>query len=213
LWPCRGDFYANPSEWLPAEVNPAANNGLKYGRRHMTQKVTRRNGGTRSRNALDAIAILKADHAKVKKMFDQFDKSDDDSEKQELARIICAELTVHTTLEEEIFYPAARAALSDEEVLDEADVEHASAKELIAQIEDGSPADDKWSAKVKVLGEYVQHHIAEEHKEIFPKVRKAKLDLKELGKELKARKDELMTSMVPNSESASDEETHIRAIN
>jgi hemerythrin superfamily protein len=179
----------------------------------MTKKATRRTGGTRSRNALDAIAILKEDHAKVKKMFDQFEKSDDDGEKQELARVICAELTVHTMLEEEIFYPAARTALSDEEILDEADVEHASAKELIAQIEDGSPADDKWSAKVKVLGEYVQHHIAEEHKEIFPKVRKAKLDLKELGKEIKARKDELMTSMLPNAERASEEETRTGAIN
>jgi hemerythrin superfamily protein len=180
----------------------------------MTQKVTRRNGSSQSRNALDAIAILKEDHAKVKKMFAEFDKTENDQEKQELARIICTELTVHTTLEEEIFYPAARAALSDEEVLDEADVEHASAKELIAQIEDGSPADDKWTAKVKVLGEYVQHHVAEEHKEIFPKVRKAKLNLKELGKEIKARKEELMASMDPSTKTAAaEDEAFTRAIN
>lgn len=169
----------------------------------MTQKATRRDGGSRSRNALDAIAILKADHAKVKKMFDQFEKSEDDGEKQELARIICAELTVHTAIEEEIFYPAARAALPDEELLDEADVEHASAKDLIAQIEEGAPGDDKWEAKVKVLGEYVQHHISEEQKEIFPKVRKAKMDLKELGKELTARKEELTTGEMPEGNGGS----------
>jgi hemerythrin superfamily protein len=179
----------------------------------MTQKATRRNGGSRSGNALDAIAILKADHAKVKKMFDEFDKSDDDGEKQELARVICAELTVHTAIEEEIFYPAARAALEDEELLDEADVEHASAKELIAQIEEGSPGDDKWSAKVKVLGEYIQHHVTEEHKEIFPKVRKAKLNLKELGREIKARKEELLASMAPTAKVSADDESYTRAIN
>lgn len=171
----------------------------------MTHKPTHRTGDSRSKSPADAIALLKEDHAKVTKMFDRFDKSEDDDEKQELARVICAELTVHTALEEEIFYPAARAVLADDELLDEADVEHASAKELIAQIELGSPNEDKWDAKVKVLGEYVKHHIAEEHKEIFPKVRKAKLNLKELAKELKTRKRELTSKFEALSDEADKE--------
>ncbi len=162
----------------------------------MPTKTARPSGNGKPRGGNpDAIAILKADHAKVKKMFDAFEKTDDGEEKQELAKIICAELTVHTTIEEEIFYPAAREALADEELFDEADVEHASAKDLIAQIEEGSPDDEKWNAKVKVLGEYIAHHVQEEHNEMFPKIRKTKLDLKELGKELMARKQELAPSV------------------
>jgi uncharacterized protein YdcH (DUF465 family) len=139
----------------------------------------------------DAIALLKADHAKVKKMFKEFDKLEDAGEQQELAKAICSELTVHTSLEEEIFYPAARAALAEEDLLDEAEVEHASAKDLIAQIEGGSPEDDKWCAKVKVLGEYINHHVSEEQDEMFPKLRKAGVDLKSLGRQLMERKSEL----------------------
>jgi hemerythrin superfamily protein len=166
------------------------------------QRTSAQRKSAQSQRSADAIALLKADHAEVTKMFDRFDKSDDDDEKQELARIICAELTMHTAIEEEIFYPAARAALADDELLDEADVEHASAKELISQIEAGSPHEDKWEAKVKVLGEYVKHHISEEHKEIFPKVRKAKLNLKELAGELKARKEELMSETAMRTKNA-----------
>jgi hemerythrin superfamily protein len=139
----------------------------------------------------DAIALLKADHAKVKKMFKEFDKLKDAGKKQDLANVICSELKVHTTIEEEIFYPAAREALADDDLLDEAEVEHASAKDLIAQIESGSPDDDKWDAKVKVLGEYIDHHVEEEHTEMFPKVRKTRLDLKALGQELLLRKKQL----------------------
>jgi hemerythrin-like domain-containing protein len=139
----------------------------------------------------DAIALLKADHAKVKKMFKEFDKLKDAGKKQDLANVICSELKVHTTIEEEIFYPAAREALADDDLLDEAEVEHASAKDLIAQIEGSSPDGDKWDAKVKVLGEYIDHHVEEEHTEMFPKVRKTRLDLKALGQELLLRKKQL----------------------
>jgi hemerythrin superfamily protein len=106
-------------------------------------------------------------------------------------------LTAHTTIEEEIFYPAAREALEDEgqDLLDEASVEHASAKELIGQIMTMSPDDDLYDAKVKVLGEYVDHHAQEEEKEMFPQCRKAKMDLDELGAQLQARKQELMAEM------------------
>jgi len=139
----------------------------------------------------DAIAILKEDHAKVKKMFGQFARSDSPVEKEELAKLICAELTVHTTIEEEIFYPAAREALDDGDPSDEATVEHASAKDLIAQIENATPDAVMWDAKVTVLGEYINHHVEEEHKELFPQVRKSKLDLQGLGRAMMERKEQL----------------------
>ncbi len=142
----------------------------------------------------DAIALLRADHATVEGLFDQFEKTRNDAKKLKLAQRICAELTIHTTIEEELFYPAAREAIRDEDLLDEAEVEHASAKELISQIEAGAPADDKWSAKVTVLGEYIKHHVKEEQNEMFPKVRKTKLDLKALGEQLAARKAELQSA-------------------
>ena len=106
-------------------------------------------------------------------------------------------LTVHATVEEEIFYPAAREALGEEEdLIDEADVEHATAKDLIAQIEGSSPAEDAlFDAKVKVLGEYIAHHVKEEEGEMFPKAKKGKLDAAALGLEIAARKDELMAEM------------------
>jgi len=146
-----------------------------------------------ARPAQDAIALLRADHAKVTDLFEQFEKARDDARKQKLAQTICMELTVHAQIEEEIFYPATREALpKEDDLLDEAEVEHAGAKDLIAQIEAGSPADDKWDAKVTVLGEYIKHHVKEEQNEMFPKVRKTKLDLKALGAQLAARKEELL---------------------
>ncbi len=144
----------------------------------------------------EAIAQLTADHARVKKMFKQYDKlvkaEAADREKQGIAATICAELTAHATAEEEIFYPAARRVLDKPDLIDEADVEHASAKDLIAQIESSSPSDDHYDAKVKVLGEYINHHVEEEEGEIFPKVRKAKLDTVGLGEQIAQRKAQIM---------------------
>jgi len=143
----------------------------------------------------DAIKLLTADHAKVKKMFKEFEKlskKDDEEGKQELATQICQELTVHAQLEEEIFYPAAREAIEDEDLMNEAVVEHNSAKELIAQIQSMGASDPMFDATVKVLGEYVNHHIEEEQNEIFPKVEKAKVDLEEIGAEIAQRKEELI---------------------
>ena len=144
----------------------------------------------------EAIAQLTADHARVKKLFKQYDRLAEaeasDKQRQELAAMICAELTAHATAEEEIFYPAARAAIDEVDLVDEADVEHASAKDLIAQIEASSPSDDHYDAKVKVLGEYINHHVQEEEGEMFPKVRKAKVDTVALGEQLAARKEEIM---------------------
>lgn len=143
----------------------------------------------------EAIAQLTADHARVKKMFKQYErlaKADaPDKQKQELATMICTELSAHATAEEEIFYPAARAAIDKVELVDEADIEHASAKDLIAQIEGSSPSDDHYDAKVKVLGEYIDHHVQEEEEEMFPKVRRAKVDTVALGEQIAARKEEL----------------------
>jgi len=109
---------------------------------------------------------------------------------------VCEDLTAHTTIEEEIFYPAVRAASKESaDLLDEAQVEHAGAKDLIAQIEDMDPEDDLYDAKVKVLGEQVEHHIGEEEGKILPNAKKAGLDLVALGQELAMRKDELQATM------------------
>lgn len=145
--------------------------------------------------ANDAIALLKADHKEVAEMLEKFENAR--STKAKLAQQICLALTVHAQIEEEIFYPAAREALGDEgrDLLDEARVEHNSLKELITRIEGSSPEDDLFDAHVKVLGEYVKHHVKEEEGELFPKLRKSDLDLIAVGEELAARKKQLMSQM------------------
>ena len=144
----------------------------------------------------DAIALLTQDHADVRNLFAEYDELATDQaegeERQALAEQICAMLTAHATIEEEIFYPAARDAGVEADLLDEAEVEHASAKDLIAQIRAMSPDDDLYDAKVKVLGEYVDHHVDEEEGEIFPACRKAKMDVAGLGATLAERKSELL---------------------
>lgn len=147
----------------------------------------------------DAVSILTDDHDKVKKLFKQFEKhckADNTEAKVETANMICMELTVHAMAEEEIFYPAARMAIKDDDLLNEAEVEHDSAKELIAQIQFMESDNPMYDAKVTVLGEYIDHHITEEEEEMFPKVRKAKVDLEELGEQLMMRKEELMAEMM-----------------
>lgn len=155
-------------------------------------RTSSRTARSRSRSSTpNAITMLTEDHAKVKKMFKQFEKmreDADEAEKAELVRRICGELTLHTELEEEYFYPAARGAIEEQDLLDEAEVEHASAKELIAQLEAMQPGEELYDAKVTVLGEYVEHHIKEEEKELFPKVKKADIDLEEIAEQMSARK-------------------------
>jgi hemerythrin superfamily protein len=143
----------------------------------------------------DAIALLKADHKEVSDMFDKFESAR--STKAKLAQQICQALTVHARIEEEIFYPAAREALGEdgEDLLDEAKVEHNSLKELIGHIEGSSSQDDLFEAHVRVLGEYVKHHVKEEEGELFPKLRKSEMDLGAVGEQLAARKKELMSKM------------------
>jgi len=141
---------------------------------------------------VDAIKLLKDDHKEVKGYFDQYQDLEDDAEKQALADKICLALTVHAQIEEEIYYPAAREAIDDDDLLDEAEVEHASAKQLIAEIQAMKAGDRLFDAKVTVLGEYIDHHVEEEENEMFPESRESDLDLKALGAQLAARKAELM---------------------
>jgi hemerythrin superfamily protein len=150
----------------------------------------------------DACDLLDADHRAVKKMFKEYEELSGSRArnaaqmKKELAMQICQELTVHTQIEEEIFYPALREVFKDTDLLDEATVEHQSAKDLIAQIQGAGDADEMFDAKVKVLGEYIDHHVKEEKGEIFPKARSArKLDLVGMREQLETRKEELMSEM------------------
>jgi hypothetical protein len=165
-----------------------------------------------SKGGQDAIALLTEDHKKVQAMFKAFKKLKEDEasdeEKAEIVQQTCQELTVHAEIEEEIFYPAARDALDEEDadLVDEAEVEHASAKDLIEQLEVMEPGDELYEAKFTVLGEYVNHHIKEEQDELFPKVRKTDIDLQELGAELAERKQELMAEMGAESDEDEEEE-------
>lgn len=143
----------------------------------------------------DAIKLLKDDHKEVKAFFKQYETLENDGDKQALADKICLALTVHTQIEEEIYYPATREAIDDDDLLDEAEVEHASAKQLIAEIKAMKAGDRLFDAKVTVLGEYVDHHVEEEEKEMFPESRDSDLDLKALGVQMAARKAELMAKV------------------
>jgi hemerythrin superfamily protein len=153
--------------------------------RSTTTRVTKNN----------AIKLLTEDHNKVKKLFKEFEKlskKNDEEGKEELATQICKELTVHAQLEEEIFYPAVREAIDDDELMNEAMVEHTSAKDLIAQIQSMAASDPMYDAVVTVLGEYINHHVEEEQNEMFPKVEKSNMDLEELGLEMAERKEALV---------------------
>lgn len=154
----------------------------------------------------DALTLLVNDHKQVKTLFRKYEKlvkaEAGDDEKKEIAETICTMLTVHATIEEEIFYPAARESLDEQDLLDEAEVEHASAKELIAQIQSMEPSEDLYDAKVTVLGEYIDHHVKEEEEEMFKKVRKSDMDTAAIGQELMARKEELMAEMTEGAELA-----------
>ena len=154
------------------------------------------------RAAPDACSLLDTDHRNVKKMFKEYEElthsraADAQQKKRELANQICTELTVHAQIEEEIFYPALRKAISETDLLDEAEVEHGTAKELTAQIESATDVDDKFDARVIVLGEYIDHHVKEERNEIFVKARAAKgLDLMAMREQLATRKEELMEEL------------------
>jgi hemerythrin superfamily protein len=148
---------------------------------------------TTASKSQDAITLLTAQHREVHEMFEKFENMTDRAKvsKKKLADEICQALIMHTTIEEEILYPALREAGDTDDLVDEAVVEHASAKDLIAQIQEMDPGEDLYDAKVKVLGELVDHHVEEEEEEMFPKMKELKLDLQALGQELAARAAEL----------------------
>ncbi len=142
----------------------------------------------------DAVALLKADHRKVEDLFAKFESAKGDGKKKALAEQICLELTVHTRIEEDIFYPACEGAV-EEDLLKEAYVEHDSAKVLIAEIEAGGPDDEFYDAKVKVLSEMIEHHVKEEEQRVegmFAQAKKAGLDMEDLGERMAAEKKQLI---------------------
>jgi hypothetical protein len=144
----------------------------------------------------DAIALLKADHRKVEELFAKFEAAKGDGEKRRIAEQICMELTVHTKIEEDVFYPACEGAV-EEDLLKEAYVEHDGAKVLIAEIEAADPDDDFYEAKVKVLSEMIEHHVGEEEQRVegmFAQARKAGLDMDALGQRMADEKKQLMAS-------------------
>jgi hemerythrin superfamily protein len=145
-----------------------------------------------SKSEQDAITVLTEDHEKVRKMFRDFErlnqKEGNDHRKRKLVQQIWTEITIHAQVEEEIFYPAVRDAIDDDTLLDVADVEHSSFKELIAQIDSMGAGNPYYDAKVMALGEYIDHHIKEEQDEMFARIKKAKLDTVELGARILRRK-------------------------
>jgi len=157
-----------------------------------------------------ALELLMSDHRKVEDLFEQFEqeKDSDEGTRREIAQQICAELTIHAQVEEELFYPWLREQLEDDdmEMVEEAQVEHNTAKDLIAQIEGATDIDEVYNAKVKVLSEYIKHHVQEEENEIFPEVRDQQEELDELGQEMSARKGELMEEMGLSEELSEEDE-------
>lgn len=162
---------------------------------------------SKSSKPLDAIQLLTSDHDAVKKLFTSYTKLAESGgsaeEKAAIAADICMELTVHAQVEEEIFYPAVREAVDDDLMMNEAAVEHGSAKGLIETIVASDPSDEMFDANVVVLGEYISHHVKEEQSEMFPKAKKAKLDLKALGEEIATRKEQLKAEYAMNGEDES----------
>jgi len=141
--------------------------------------------------------MLRADHKRVSELFAEYEKARSDSKKMDLVSKICTELSVHAQVEEEIFYPAVKSALRDKELVPEATVEHATLKDLIAQVEGITPDGEMFDAKVKVLSEYVKHHVKEEQTEMFPKAKKTNLDMLALGAQIASRKSELLAERAP----------------
>jgi hemerythrin superfamily protein len=163
-----------------------------------THSTTRKKGSTRRTGRRDPLAVrlLKQDHREVEGWFDEYEQLDDDREKLELFGKIALALKVHTKIEEEIFYREERGEVEDD-LLDEAQVEHDGAKKMIAEIEAMQPDEDLYDAKVKVLGEYIKHHVKEEEQPggIFAQAKRGDVDLDAMGERLKARKAELMAQM------------------
>jgi len=168
-------------------------------------QMRRKTKSRKKADAEDAFALLHEDHQKVDKLFKQFEKAKDENERGQIAETVCGELEVHATLEEELFYPAVREAIEEQDLIEEAAVEHQTVKNLIARIKELDPSDPKHAAHVTVLGEYVRHHVKEEEGEIFKKAKAAKLDVEALGQEMRARKGELTGAEVAGEEAEEED--------
>lgn len=161
-----------------------------------SNRTSRKHASTTAKDR-DAIGFLMAQHREVEDLFKQFEKLGEDgslNEKEPIVRMACEKLTVHATIEEEIFYPAAREVDGVDSLLNEAEVEHATAKELIAELDSMDADDELFSATFTVLSEYIKHHVKEEEGELFPKLRNSHMDLDKLGEALAAHADELMAA-------------------
>lgn len=158
----------------------------------------------------NAVALLKADHKKVKALFDDFEDAEETNEKEQIAQEAMKELRIHTVIEEEIFYPAVRKALGEDggEIMDESEEEHRVAKTIIEEITDMSADDEHYEAKFIVLAENVRHHIKEEESEMLKKAQHADLDLDALGEQMMARKEALMAD--ENELEAAEEKTRVK---
>ena len=173
----------------PAAKKPAAKRAAPAG------TVEVKNFERKLQRHPEGLAFLMRQHREVEADFKAFERATDDDKKQMLANKICLAQKVHTQIEEEILYPLAHEKVTDEELVDEAYVEHEGAKRLIADIEGMSPGDHMYDAKVKVLSEYIKHHVKEEETELFPACKRAKLDLVGMGAQLKARSAELEATL------------------
>ena len=159
-------------------------------------EMTKTNTKTLTTKTQDATALLKADHKLVASLFADYERTNSNNKKKQLVEQICKKLSIHAQVEEEIFYPAVQKALKDHELVPEATVEHATLKDLIAQVKDIEPDGDMYDAKIKVLSEYVKHHVKEEESEMFPEAKSTKLNLMELGAQITQRKAELASEYV-----------------
>lgn len=173
-----------------------SNGSKKASRSKSASKKTSKTKSTAKRKtASDAVALLEKQHREVEALFSKFEKAKDDEAKGEIFAEIAKNLKMHTTIEEEIFYPESRRCLEDEDIVDEAEVEHDAAKKLMAEIEAMQPGDDYYDAKVTVLKEMIEHHVEEEEEEYFPKCEKSEMDLVAVGEQMKARAEELKAKL------------------
>jgi hemerythrin superfamily protein len=192
--------FAAPAASKLREYDMASKSSTKANRKTRRSAENREQRSERTaasaQNYRDALELLEEDHRKVEELFDEYDEMAGNKKRcSELARQICNELTMHTKLEEEIFYPRAREATKDNELIDEAIVEHDSVKHLIEEIEGMEPGEDLFDARVRVLEEMVKRHIQEEEEELFPELTSAGMDTEAVGKELADRKQELMAEL------------------
>ncbi len=173
-----------------------------------TSRGSRRTSNTRN----DAVTLLKRDHREVSDLLERYERATG-VRKSAIVEQICTALTIHAQIEEDVFYPAAREALGDRDadLVNEADIEHASIKDLVSQLQSSDASDEHYDARVKVLGEYVKHHVREEESELFPKLHATDLDLIELGRQLAARKAELTGPSSPYANAGEDTEGAGRA--